>query len=220
MREWNMTVVESARLFSPIGVRLIDDLTGKEPLGKMQIFLDVQNPAGVWRLQDRPATRSLSGVVTYPGLEWHADASGQPPQRQYRVRVKPELYLPLYQRTQDGLEFPVVPYDDNHPPQVSPLPTDMILTPAPNYPFQGHIPLLNGVVRDAANNPVPNVVVTQGAKERVLTDWRGRFSLPLRWAKPNVQIPVDAVNERNGQMGTENITPPGDLDKVLVIKIQ
>jgi hypothetical protein len=220
MRQWNMSVVESARLFSPIGVRLIDDLTGKEPLGRMQVFLDLQEPGGAWRLQERQATRSLSGVVSYPGLAWHADASGQPPQRQYRVRVKAEFYIALYQRIEDGVAFAVAPYDDNHSPQVNPLPTDVILTPAPNYPFQGHIPVLKGAVKDAANKPVPNALVTQGAKERVLTDWRGTFSLPLRWAKPNVQIPVDAVNERNGQMGTENITPPGDLDKVLVIKIQ
>jgi hypothetical protein len=219
MTEWNTAIVESARLYSPIGVRLIDDLTGGDLLGKVQVYLDLQDSAGVWRQQDRNPVWSMSGYVTYPGLEWHADALGLP-QRQFQVRIKAEFYIPLYPNNQDGLAFTVKPYDDAHPPQVSVFPTDLVLTPAPNYPFQGHIPLLHGVVKDAANEAVPNTMVTQAAKERVLTDGKGMFALPLRWAKPNVAIPIDAANSRSGKTGTKNITPPGDLTKFLTIQIQ
>jgi hypothetical protein len=49
---------------------------------------------------------------------------------------------------------------------------------------------------------VPDAIVTQGLKERVLTDSRGTSSLPLPWSKPNVDFVVDAANECNGQTGT------------------
>jgi len=219
VRVWIEAVKESAQVFSPIGLRLIDDLTGKAPIGRIKVVLERQDPAGIWRDTHIDAVITPTGTVTYPGLERHADATGQQP-KQFRVRLEPDFYVPLYQRNQDGILCTAFPYDNNHPPQtIKQAPDDTILTPAPNYPFQGHIRVARGEVVDGSGKRVPNAVVTQGVKERVLTDKRGLFALPLRWAKPNTQVPIDAANDRNGQLGTTTIQFPQDLNKNIKIQI-
>ncbi len=219
MRTWIQTIEESTQLFSPIGLRLIDDLTGNSPIGRIQAILELQDAGGEWKDTKIAPVITASGTVTYPGLERHADATGKLP-KQFRVRLKPQFYLPLYQRDRDGLLCTAFPYDNSHHPQnIKQLPDDVILTPATNYPFEGQIPVARGMVVDAANASVPNAVVTQGAKERVLTDQRGCFALPLRWVKPNPALPIDAANERNGQQGTTNIQFPQDLSRNIKIQI-
>lgn len=219
MKTWIQAVEESTQLFSPIGLRLIDDLTGNAPIGRMEVVLERQDGAGAWKDTKIAAVITASGTVTYPGLERHSDATGQLP-KQFRVRLRPQFYVPLYQRNQDGILCTAFPYDNSHPPQtIKKIPDDTILTPAPNYPFQGHVRVAHGVVVDHAGKPVPNAVVTQGLKERVLTDQRGSFALPLRWVQPNTLVPIDAVNERNAQTGTTTIHFPQDLVKNITIQI-
>jgi len=216
---WQTAVVEQSRLYSPIGLRLVDELTGQAPLGKTEAQLDILDSSGTWRQTDLQAVRTPSGVVAYPGLEFHADATSLLP-RHYRVRLLADLYVPLYRRNSAGIEFDAYPYDAVHPPQVVvQMAQDAILTPAPNYPFSAHIPVLRGVVVDPAGNPVPDAVVTQGVSERVLTDSRGTFALPLRWAQQNVPVPIDAADERSGRVGTIQINLPGALGKSQKIPI-
>ena len=220
MRVWTQTRQETAVLYSPIGLRLIDDLTGKAPLGRIDVRLDVQDLPGTWRTTALAAILTASGVVTYPGLERRANPRGLAA-RKYRVRLIPQFYLPLYRRNADGIPVDAYPYNDTYPPAVvKKTPDDTILTPAPNYPFQDHIPILHAVVVDPAGKPVPYAIVTQGLKERVLTDARGTASLPLRWVKPNVDFVIDAANERNGQTGTTpNLRLPAALKTVVRIPI-
>jgi hypothetical protein len=220
VRTWLPTVEETTQLFSPIGLRLIDDLTGKAPQGRVQVFLDAKDPYGNWLATGIKAVITAGGVLIYPGLERHANVTGLPARR-YRVRLKAELYVPLYRRNADGIEVDAFPYNDTHAPaMVKKLPDDTILTPAPNYPFQDHIPVLHGIVEDTGGKPVADAMVTQGIKERVLTDGRGTFSLPLRWIKPNVNFVVDVANERNGQTGTTpNLKLPDALSTIVTIQI-
>jgi hypothetical protein len=220
MRIWIQTVEESTRLLSPIGLMLIDDLTGSSPLGRVDVYLDYKDPGGNWQPSGIPAVITARTVITYPGLERRAKAGGT--QRAYRVRVVPEFYIPDYRRKDDAIEFAVTPYNDTDP-QVPPvqLPGIAILLPAPNYPFQQHIPVLRGQVKDAAKNPVPDCVVKQRMKEHVLTDFRGVFALPLRWIKPGVKFSVDAANERTGAVGTvANLQLPDALNSSVEIQIQ
>ncbi len=102
MRTWIQTIEESTQLFSPIGLRLIDDLTGNSPIGRIQAILELQDAGGEWKDTKIAPVITASGTVTYPGLERHADATGKLP-KQFRVRLKPQFYLPLYQRDRDGL---------------------------------------------------------------------------------------------------------------------
>jgi hypothetical protein len=222
MRTWIQTAEETTTLYSPIGLRLIDDLTGKTPLERIDVLLDIQDAQGTWRATGISPVLTASGVVTYPGLERHANPSGLGA-RKYRVRLNSpsQFYVPLYRRNADGIVADAYPYNDTHPPAVvKQMPDDTILTPAPNYPFQDHIPVLHGVIVDPTGRPVPDAVVTQGLKERVLTDSRGTFSLPLRWIKPNINFVVDAANERNGQTGTApNLRLPNALKTIVKIPI-
>jgi hypothetical protein len=210
---WQISVAETSLTYSPVGLRLLDELTDDAPLGKTTAYLDIRDASGVWRQTDIPAVRTPSGVVSYPGLERHTEVIFFVPQH-YRVRISADLYVPLYQANSDGIEFDAYPYNDATPlpkNRIVRLPQDLFLTPAPNYPFQGHIPVLRGIVIDPAKNPVPNALVTQGPIERVVTDSRGTFALPLRWAAQNVPIPIDAVDNRTHRLGSIPVTLPGDL---------
>jgi hypothetical protein len=216
---WIQTVAERTQRYSPIGLRLVDDLTGATPRGRVDVYLDARDAGGNWNITDVAAVKTPSGVVTYPGLERHASVTGLP-SRHYRVRLRAEFYIPLYQRNSDGIEFDAFPYNDaNLPSTIVTGTQDAVLTPAPNYEIEDHIPVLRGVVVDSANKPVPNAVVTQGVKERVLTDSRGTFALPLRWVKQNVATPVDAADERTGRTGTISIQLPASLSTNQKIQI-
>jgi hypothetical protein len=201
-------------LYSPIGLKPIDDVTGGAPIGWVRSLLDVSDGAGGWRKGDIDAVMTPSGVITFPGLERRTDASGPP--RKYRLRVEAEVYLPLYRATQDAIEFDAYPYNDASPPQNlaqirASQPQDLILTPMPHYQFPGHVPVLRGQVEDSSGAAVRDAVVTLGMSERVLTDARGTFALPLRWVAPNTQASIDAVDQRTGRTGTITIQFPQDL---------
>jgi len=169
---WVTTVAESKVIYSPVGLRLLDELTNKAPLGSVQAVLDIQDSGGAWRTTDILDNRSPGAVVTYCGLERHAVVTGLQP-RQYRVRLTADYYIPYYRINADGIVFTAYPYNDDNPPaQIVQVPMDTPLLPAPNYPFASHIPVLRGIVVDAAGKPVqagwvPSISRCQRHSERV-----------------------------------------------------
>jgi hypothetical protein len=215
MPSWRMLADERTGLYSPVALRLIDEITGRAPVGWVRPRLDASDGAGGWRETDIKAVISPAGVVAYPGLERRAEVLGQPPRR-YRVRIEAQFYLPLFRAAQDAVEFDAYPYNDVTPPQnlsqiLATQPQGVILTPAPHYRFPGHIPLLRGDVQDTAGATVPDVLVTEGTRERVVTDSRGTFALPLRWATSGTAPIIDATDLRSGRTGTISIQFPQDL---------
>lgn len=218
MTTWVTTPTETTRTYSPVALRLIDELTNQPPLGSVQVVLDIQNANGAWVSTEIPDTRTPSAVVSYPGLERHAQVTGAQP-RQYRVRLIADYYIPYYRANSDGIRFTAYPYNDlNAPQQFAKIPTDTPLLPATNYPFASHIPVLRGKVVDPNNKPVPDAFVTQGNKERSLTDANGRFALPLRWVAPNVNVPIDA-SDRSGRNGSINVQVPAALGAEQIIPV-
>lgn len=214
MRRWRTLTDERIELYSPIGLRLIDELTGRMPVGPIRVTLDVSDGTGGWRTTDIKATVSPNGTITYPRLGRQATVDGPP--RRYRIRIEAEVYVPLYRATQDAIEFDTHPYNDANPPrnlaQIRVTqPQDLILTPMPHYQFPGHVPVLRGVVRDAAGKAVADAMVTDGIRERVVTDSRGTFALPLRWATSNPPLTIDASDQRAGRTGSITIQFPQDL---------
>lgn len=213
MSTWRILPGERAEMYSPIGLWLRDEFTEDAPLGRVQVQLDIRDLAGVWRATDIRPVITPSGILTYPALGRRGEALNQPPRR-YRVRIEAEFYRPLYNALADGVEFDAFPYNDTTPPQNAPNNAqDLLLLPASNYPFDLHIPILRGNVVDAAGDAVANVLVSQGGIERVLTDERGTFSLPLRWVQENVATPIDAVDQRTGRIGSIPIQLPGSLQQ-------
>lgn len=219
MTKWILWPSETTHLYSPVGLRLVDELTGAAPLGGVSATLDILDPSGKWRQTDISDVRTPSAVVTYPGIGRCADVTVQQPQ-QYRVRLAADLYIPYYLVAADAIPFTAYPYNDANPPAVVvKTPTDALLVPAPNYPFATHIPVLRGVVVDAANKKVPDVLVTQGNSERTLTDSRGSFALPLRWVAANVATTIDANDQRTGRSGSIPIQLPAALNSNQMITI-
>lgn len=210
MMPYRVLAGETRLLYSPIGLRLVDEFTGAGPLGRVRAMLDRQNDAGDWQKTDvRPVVTS-SGVLTYPGLERRAEPASLPPRR-YRVRIEADFYRPFYGALLEGIEFDAFPYNDTTPPAtVATMPQTELLMPSSAYPFQPHVRVLRGVVMHAGA-PVANVLVSQGGLERVLTDERGTYALPLRWATEGLPFLVDALDQRTGQTGAKPITLPHDL---------
>ena len=209
---------ERLELYSPIGLNPIDDVTGAAPIGWVRAELDLKVGAN-WSKTSIKDARSASGIIIYPALGRQVEVQGQLPRR-YRVRITAQFYIAWYRQNLDGIEFDAFPYNDAIPPQVIVSQANALpLSPAVNYPFPGHIAVLRGVVADTAGNRIKDVEVKRGAVERVLTDERGTFALPLRWTANNVSVSIDATDHRTNRTGTINVTLPQDLRKSQTIVI-
>ena len=72
--------------------------------------------------------------------------------------------------------------------------------------------MLYGLVVDQSGEPIPDVLVTESSRERVLSDERGAFALPLRQPSETETVIVDAVDQRTGQTGQITVSLPNDID--------
>jgi hypothetical protein len=217
MRTFRILPGERSELFSPVGLRLLDGMTGAGPIGRVDAFLDVRDGTA-WRATGIQAVRTPSGVVAYPGLERRADVSGPP--RHYRVRITADFYRPFYPlATLGGFEFDAFPWNDAHPPRsTAQASQDVRLAPSPGYPFPAFVPVLRGRVLDVAGKPVADAEVSFDP-ERVLSDDRGELALPLRFAAPGVTLRIEAVHNPTGRTGSLDVTLPGALGKSQTISI-
>lgn len=221
MRTWRIQPGERSELFSPIGLRLLDQLTGERPIGRVDAFLDVRDGTA-WRPTGIQAVRTPGGVVAYPGLERRADVSG--PARHYRVRITADFYRPVYPSSPvEGFEFDAFPWNDTNPPRsTAQFAQDAKLTPSPGYPFPSFIPVLRGRVVDAAKKPVTDAEVKffeppNQVLSRVLSDERGEFALSLQLAKIGATLTIKT--DYRGRTSTLKVTLPGALGKSLTISI-
>ncbi len=217
MRTWRVRPAERSELFSPIGLRLLDDMTGERPIGRVEAFLDILEGTA-WRTTGIPAVHTPGGVVAYPGLERRADVSGPP--RHYRVRLVADFYRPVYPDSPfAGFEFDAFPWNDTNPPQtITRFPRDAKLTPSPGYPFPSFMPVLRGRVVDETKTPVADTEVFF-ATERTLSDDRGEFALPLRLAAPGVILTIQAIHRPTDRQGHLDVTLPAALGKSQTISI-
>jgi hypothetical protein len=206
------------RMYSPIGLRPIDELTSDTPLGKVICSLFAEGPPGQWRLTDVMPVQSLGGVLTFPGLGRSAVVAGAPPRR-YRAAAEAEFYIPFYAAQSDGIEFDVFPFnDENLPAKLPEVPHTIFLLPAQNYPFPPYLRVLRGQVRNTAG-PVANVEVARGNTERVLSDGQGLYALPLRLSPNKGPVTIDAIDHRANRHGQITVTLPADLGKFNLITI-
>jgi hypothetical protein len=198
-------------LYSQIGIRLVDEFTGAPQQYAVSAELEYRDGNGDWQPTEREATVTPSGVLSYPGLGRRSDALVSAVVR-YRVLIRSEFYRPDYLRTADALEFDVHSYDNDNPPAVIPnLPTTVMLMPSPLYPLPTHVRVARGITVDNGGDAIANVEVTEGARERVLTDERGVFALPLRWPLLVGPVVLDAIDHRTGRSDQINLVLPGDL---------
>jgi phage portal protein BeeE len=200
-------------LYSQIGIRLIDDFTGTSPAYPVAASLEYHDSTGAWRPTELEPTLTPSGVLSFPGLGRRADATASVTVK-YRVLIRSDFYRPDYLRTADALEFDVHPYDNDNPPAVIPsLPTTVMLLPSAGYRHATHIRVVRGLTLDAGGTPIANVEVTEGPRERVLSDERGVFALPLRWPLLVGPVVLDAIDHRTGRSDQINLMLPGDLQQ-------
>ena len=204
--------VERSVLYSPVWLVPVDILTGEAPLVMPRVALDLL-VAGQWAATGREPVIGPSGSISYPGLGRTREPLVAVP-RHYRARfdadpydpARPGTYLPLYRSRLDGLEFDASPYDDVNPPASEPTPTVVELSPTVAYTFPRDVPVLRGAAVAADGTPVADVLIEaslaipqspQPAIERTITDRRGAYVLPLRWARTDADTVVTATDQRS-----------------------
>ena len=87
MTGWSKLPGEAQELYSPVGLRLIDDFTGGLPLGSVRAQLERRDSSGGWQATDIDVIRTPSGILAYPGLGRQAEVVGRLPRR-YRVTLE------------------------------------------------------------------------------------------------------------------------------------
>lgn len=215
-------VVQSSErrvLYTQVAIDLVDDFTGAPPLGRISVTLEVDR-GGTWHMVPRKPVFTATSTAAFPGLGLTSHPADKLPQ-QYRVRVTSSRYRPLYggSLALDAVVFTVHPYDHQHPPATllaAPLP--VFLLPGTDYSFSSGVPVLHGRIEDPGGLPVDNALVKEGGRERVLTDARGEFSLPLRWVPLGTTVTIDA-EDRSGRLGNLALNVPGDLVAGQVITV-
>ncbi len=202
---------ERTVLYSQIGLRLVDEFTGGLPLPPVTALLSYRDSAGRWQPLAVKPTPTPSGNLLYPGLGRSAHAALAATVR-HRVQITSAFYRPDYLRTTDGLEFDIAPYDDDSPPAGLPgVPLTVHLLPSAAYPHAAFVRTVRGQTLDVNGDPVPNAEVVAGLAERVLSDERGVFSLPLRWAPLSGNVVLDAIDHRTGRTDQLTLALPQDL---------
>jgi len=222
MTRWSPLPGETLVMRSPIGLRLVDEFTGRPPFGGVRARLEFEDAPGHFQATDVAAVLTPSSVIVYPGLGRRlSPATAQP--RRYRVSFEADYYFPLYSATANGtpggIEFVDQPYDDVVVPPAPPPLLNVALLPGPNYPFEGRYPVVRGIVQDAAGIRVKGARVWQGQTERVISGDRGAFSIALRWVQAQAQI---TANDDQGRVGnvTVDVTDPNSRDVCQTITIQ
>jgi hypothetical protein len=207
---WRASGDRPAILHCPIALRLVDDFSGGAPVGDVRLDLDF-NDGAEWRASEVQPVRTASGLFAYPGLGRHGDPVATPSFR-VRVRIAAEAYRPAYGVNADGLEYDVPTYNDVTPPAFVPvMPESVFLLPASPYSFPGFVRVLRGTVATSGTGePVADARVSTGV-ERVLSDERGAFSLPLRWQASDALITVLAEHPRTGMSGSVSLQLPDVL---------
>lgn len=223
MTTWRLLDGEQIFGCSPIGLKLTDEFRGGPPLGAVRDQLEISYGAGHWRRLDVTGLVTPSGVLVYPDLG-RARRPAAAPTRHYRVTLRADIYLPLYSATPapigtpGGLEFDASPFDDDTPPATPALFVEVALLPGPSYPFESHYPVIHGVVEDNSHRPVAGALVTKSNQERVLTDARGAYSLPLRWSQGPTTIDAHDDTGRTGSILVD-VSDPNQRDRNQTITI-
>jgi hypothetical protein len=210
MTQWRVIEEDRRTAFCPIALELRDEYTGGAIIGEVKLSLDIKQVTSWLPSEIKPA-RTPGGVFVYTGLGHAVDPAALPSFRA-RVRIGAAYYRPRYQVTSDGLEFDVPTYNDAAPLAMLPaMPEIALMLPAASYPFGAHIRVLHGRVLDPGGEPVADALVEADGVERVISDERGSFSLPLRWQPPTGPVAVTVDHPRSGLSALVNVNLPADL---------
>ncbi|MCP3143400.1 carboxypeptidase-like regulatory domain-containing protein [Pyxidicoccus xibeiensis] len=205
--------------WSPISlaVQPWDHHTHGPPLAAPRLVLEREGPAGTWQRVRTPPVSTPSGILAWSGLEHRRFAQGVAPVR-YRLTVDTELYVPAFRESRDDEPLQIQPYDDRGPPPPPAAPLRLLLYPSVAYPFEPRIPVLRGTVEDAQHRPVRDALLGHGPRERVLTDAKGAFALPLRQASPGTAS--IHVSDRQGRADIATITLPQSLTSAVTFTLR
>jgi hypothetical protein len=222
---WTLLTDERTVTYSPAWFQLVDEITGGSPVGVVRAHLDLRVD-GRWHPTGVRASLTERGTLSYPGLERRAVVVGVPPRR-YRLRISADRHSPLYRATVDGVEFDAFPHNDVTPPSTLPTRQEVVLLPGVTYPHPAHVRTAAGIVRDGADTPRADVLVQTVTSlgggvtrmERTLTDARGAFCLPLRWAAVGTTATLTATDSRAGSATSVSIAVPGDLERNIPVVI-
>jgi hypothetical protein len=210
VNEWRVLEADRRTAYCPIALELRDEFTGGAIIGEAQVSLDVQQGTA-WAPSERRPVRTPGGVFVFTGLG-HAVAPAALPSFRVRVRIEATFYRPKYRTLDDGLEFDVPTYNDSAPPGLlPPMPEIVLMLPSSAYPFGAHVRVLRGRVIDSLGGPVADALIEADGVERVMSDAKGGFCLPLRWQALSGAVAVTVDHPRSGRSAATSFNLPTDL---------
>jgi hypothetical protein len=170
-------------------VRLVDAFTGTEPIGMVQSTLELRNPDGSWKGVNETPTRTSNGAFAFsllavsdnparihPGSFASLNDGDFPSVGEFRVKFETELYMPSY-----------LPQSDAFEPSLKRV-SELLLYPAPNYPFPDSARVARGLVTDSngsalslaevlATNPPGGSPLVE--EIRSVSNSNGEFAIPV-----------------------------------------
>jgi hypothetical protein len=210
MRRWRVISVDRRVAFAGVALDLRDEYAITGAFGDIRLTLDLQEGAD-WRETTLTPVRNSGGIFVYTGIGRHVDPAVTP-QFRGRVRIEAEFYRPGFQAIEDAIVFDVPTYNDGVPPAFTPLnPQTVLMLPTAGYPFPGYVRRIGGRVLNALGTPMPNALIEADVVERVISDERGAFTLPLRWQAPVGAVNVVVAHPRSGLGAIKVFNLPGDL---------
>lgn len=210
MRRWQVITGARRVAFAGIALDLRDEYAVTAAFGDIRLTIDLQDGADWHETTFRPV-RNPGGIYVYTGIGRHVDPAVTA-QFRVRVRIEAEFYRPGFQAVDDAIAFDVPTYNDDVPPAFSPLiPETVLMLPTAGYPFPGHVRRVRGRILDVPGTPMANALVEADGVERVISDERGAFTLPLRWQAPAGVVNVVVAHPRSGLGAHEVFNLPGDL---------
>ena|SRR5262249_28769606 len=209
-------------MFSPVGLRLVDEFTAEPLIGRVRATLEIADPQVQFRPTGIEAVITPSSFLIYPGLGLSRDPQNAQPKK-YRVSLDAEFYFPLYSATPGGtaagIEFFAYPYDSTTPPAQPPLVADLVFLPGPNYPFPGSYPVIRGFVELLGGARVKGAQVWFAQQERVISGDRGAYSIALRHVVSTATIQANDDQNHVGSV-TVDVSNPNSRDVSQRITIQ
>lgn len=212
-----LTSPEDRLAATPLWLRLVDEVTGRPPIGPLEVLLERRSGA-TWEPLEHAYQLSSRGDLGF--LDLGRGRPGDAGTFDVRVTVTAPHTQAATATGAASVTRTIAVWSEQSPP--APVPVEVRFFPSPGYPFGAGTPLLSGRAVTAAGVPVDRAEVTateivRGSPvvERTLTGADGWFRLPLRWSSGATQ--VDAV--KGPLTDSATLTVPDDLGEVVTLTL-
>jgi hypothetical protein len=227
--DWHTINGERTIRFGVFAIRLVDAFTGTEPIGNVQSTLELRSPDGSWNEVNETPTRTSNGAYAFsllaladnparihPGSFASLSDGDFPSVGEFRVKFETEMYMPSY-----------LPQSDAFEPSLKRV-SELLLYPAPNYPFPASARVARGLVTDSngsalslaevfATNPSGGGPIVE--QIRSVSNSNGEFTIPIVRTPPTITMRFEAADASGTRDGFVDLPVATALSQLIQITI-